>query len=99
VQKTINLSASEFKIIRQILEQYVSDCKVFAFGSRLNNRAKKYSDLDIAIIGSKKLSLRTLGALRDAFAESNLPFRVDIVDWHTVSKEFRQIIEKDYVQV
>ena len=34
--------------------------------------------------------------LREAFEESDLPFRVDIVDYNTVSEAFRAIIEEKY---
>jgi hypothetical protein len=34
-----------------------------------------------------------LAALKDAFAESNLPFRVDVADWAAKSEAFREIIE------
>ena len=38
---------------------------------------------------------RTLGKLRDAFEESRLPFRVDVLDWHDISDNFREIIRGD----
>ena len=34
--------------------------------------------------------------LKEAFVESNLPFRVDISDWTAVSEKFRNIIEESY---
>lgn len=37
--------------------------------------------------------------LREAFAESDLPFQVDIVDWGSASENFRKIIEKEYAVV
>jgi predicted nucleotidyltransferase len=84
------------KIIQNILREYAGDCEVRAFGSRYKWTAKKYSDLDIAIIpaieGKSKLDIARTGALRDAFQESDLPFRVDILDWHSISKEFQAII-------
>ncbi len=30
--------------------------------------------------------------IRDAFSESNLPFRVDVVDWASADEPFRRII-------
>jgi hypothetical protein len=43
------------------------------------------------------LDLRTLGDLKDALSESNLPFRVDVVDWATTNEGFRKIIEEQKV--
>ena len=58
--------------------------------------AKDYSDLDLAVVGSKPLTLRQTGQLAEAFEESNLPIRVDVLDWHTISEEFKKIITEEY---
>ena len=65
-----------------------------AFGSRVRGNARKYSDLDLAIVGKKRLDWRELEALRDAFAESDLPMQVDVLDWNAVSDEFRAVIAR-----
>ncbi|HQY22803.1 MAG TPA: nucleotidyltransferase domain-containing protein, partial [Gammaproteobacteria bacterium] len=51
------------------------------------------SDLDLCIMGTQPLSLQQLGDLREDFSESDLPFRVDIVEWTTITPEFKKIIE------
>jgi len=38
------------------------------------------------------LDFRRLVALKDAFADSDLPFRVDVVEWATTGEAFRLII-------
>jgi DNA-directed RNA polymerase beta subunit len=35
-----------------------------------------------------------LAALKEAFQESDLAFRVDVLDWHALSPEFRGVIER-----
>lgn len=30
------------------------------------------------------------------FSESDLPFRVDVPDWHTINPEFKRIIESGF---
>jgi hypothetical protein len=37
--------------------------------------------------------------LREDFSESALPIRIDIVDWATITKEFKNIIEKNQVMI
>jgi hypothetical protein len=37
--------------------------------------------------------------LRDAVSESELPFRVDFLDWAATSPSFRQAFEKDFVDL
>jgi predicted nucleotidyltransferase len=83
-------------IILNILRQYLSDYEVWAFGSRVTGKAKRYSDLDLAVISDRPLDFGLLGEIRDAFSESDLPFKVDLVDWAATSREFQEIIKRDY---
>ncbi|ORJ52556.1 hypothetical protein B5V00_16740, partial [Geothermobacter hydrogeniphilus] len=54
-----------------------------------------YSDLDLALVAEKPIDWR-LEELRDAFAESDLPIMVDVLDWHGISPRFRKVIEAGY---
>ncbi|MDR2697678.1 MAG: nucleotidyltransferase domain-containing protein [Holophagales bacterium] len=83
----------ELKIITSIINEYAPDCRVLVFGSRRDGTAKKYSDLDLAFVGKEKLGLNRCVQLEDAFAESDLPYRVDVLDYHALSPEFRGIID------
>lgn len=80
------------EIVEEILRQFVPECEVWAFGSRVTGKAGPYSDLDLAILSGAPLDFGLLGRLRDAFSESDLPFKVDVVDWATTDEGFRQII-------
>lgn len=95
----IAVSEGEWLIIRAILRAHVPDCTVWAFGSRATGRAKQYSDLDLAISGNKPLGIDSAAQLAEAFAESDLPYKVDIVDWTRTSESFRKVIERDRVVV
>ena len=92
----IKVTDEQLKVILDILQQYVPDAEVRVFGSRYNLTARKYSDLDLVILDQDKLDLKLFANLRETFEESDLPFRVDILDWHCISQEFRQVIEKGY---
>jgi hypothetical protein len=48
--------------------------------------------LDLVLLGPARLPLARLAAVREAFAESDLPIRVDVIDWHGISENFRNII-------
>ncbi|MCL6591561.1 MAG: nucleotidyltransferase domain-containing protein [Firmicutes bacterium] len=78
------------------LRQYLPGYEVWAFGSRVTGKAKRYSDLDLAVISNHPLDFGLLGEIRDAFSESDLPFKVDLVDWAATSPEFREIIKRQY---
>ena len=95
----IDLNPSYLKTVKGILAEHVSECEVRAFGSRATWTAKDYSDLDLAIVGVSALDCGTLGQLKEAFEQSDLPMRVDVLDWHTITDSFRKVIEQDYVVV
>lgn len=89
----ISVSSKEFEIIKNILNSYIKKGKVYAFGSRYKNNNRKFSDFDIAIDTGEKLSFEFLNILKDAFEESDLPYRVDIIDYNNISDKFKKIID------
>ena len=92
----IDLRPDQLEVVKRILAEHVPECEVHAFGSRIAGTAKDCSDLDLTVVGTERIDRRRMGRLREAFAESDLPFRVEVQDWHTISKSFREIIEKKY---
>jgi predicted nucleotidyltransferase len=95
----LDLTAEQLAEVHRILRQHVPDRPVRAFGSRVRGNTKPFSDLDLAVMGEIPLEFRQLSALKDAFAESNLPFRVDVIDWADASESFRGIIEESYAVI
>lgn len=65
------------------------------FGSRAKGTARKTSDLDLVLMTKKPLEFSILADLKEAFSESDLSFKVDIVDWSDISESFQKLIEKD----
>jgi predicted nucleotidyltransferase len=95
----LDISPSHLAIIQDILHEHVPNHQVWAFGSRAKGTARRYSDLDLAIITATPLSYKILGDLAEDFSESDLPFRVDILDWATTQECFRRAVERDRVVV
>ena len=95
----LDISPNHLKIVQDILRKYLSAYEVWAFGSRAKWLAKEYSDLDLCVISQYPISFNILGLLEEAFNDSDLPYKVDIVDWSTTSASFREIIKKDKVVV
>jgi len=93
----IDIAPTDWVIVQEILQKHVPDREVWAFGSRAKRTAKTYSDLDLAVITDTPMSFKVSGALREDLSKSDLPWRVDIVDWATTSETFRRIIEQDKV--
>ena len=98
-EPAIDIRPDLWVIVRDILQKHVPQCEVWAFGSRAKWKAKQYSDLDLAVITNAPLSLQVSGALADDFAESDLPFKVDVVDWASTSPEFQALIAQRHVVV
>ena len=94
---SVDLRPDHWAIVRNALRRHVPDREVLAFGSRATWTAKDYSDLDLAVMGEEPLSLRTASALEEALGDSDLPFKVDVVDWAKIDDAFREIIRRNGV--
>ncbi len=92
----IDLLPHHLEIIRNILADYVPEAEVRVFGSRITGKARPFSDLDLVVVSEAKLDWRILADLKEAFEESDLPFRVDVIDWHTINDNFRKVIAEKY---
>jgi type I restriction enzyme S subunit len=98
LESPVDIRPADLEIVRAILREGLPPgAKVWVFGSRATWATKDSSDLDLAIDAGRKLSLAELSGLNSAFEESDLPYRVDLVDWATTSETFRKIIEQDRV--
>ena len=79
------LPARVLAVVQALLHRHAPHHTAFAFGSRVVSsaqdraRVKPHSDLDLALIGTP-LPLDQMFCLREAFSESDLPMRVDIVN-------------------
>ncbi|MDR1453067.1 MAG: nucleotidyltransferase domain-containing protein [Candidatus Margulisbacteria bacterium] len=74
--------------------------KVYAFGSRARGTARKYSDLDLAVdSGDQSFDFSARCALKFDFEESDIPFRVDIIDLRSVTPEFKALIQTDFINL
>lgn len=92
----IDLEKGQLLLVQNILKQHVPGCEVWAFGSRVNGTATRFSDLDIVLMCECPLDWGKLEGLKDAFSASELPIIVDVLDWHVISESFRQLIKKEY---
>ena len=94
----LDLRPDHLAIVRAILHDHLPpDAKAFVFGSRAHGGARRYSDLDLALEWDRPLGLPLIGAIAEALSESDLPFKVDILDVTTIDPSFRICIAKDWV--
>ena len=93
----IALRSQDLSILRDIFKKYfTSSVDIWAFGSRVKQSARQYSDLDLLIdYQHQPLPHRLLTQILSDLEESDLPFRVDIVDWNAINNSFRTQISQD----
>lgn len=87
--------------VRKLLEKYIPEATVWAYGSRVRGNHYEASDLDLVarFPAEKKRDVFRLGVVREAFVESHVPIIVQIVDWDEIPESFKQEILAGYVVV
>ena len=86
--------------LRYILEQikiYIPEAIVWVFGSRVKGGHRPASDLDLAIICDKETAKNALPKLNEVFIESDLTFKVQLLDFNRLPENMQANIIKKYV--
>ena len=97
--RILDLDLFSLGIVQSILHRHIPDRPVFAFGSRTRGRARRRSDLDLAIGGTEPVARRTINDIKEDFSESDLSIFVDVLDIHSIDPGFLHRIERDFVPV
>lgn len=80
------------RIIRKYLNQ--SHYKVFIFGSWATKTNRRFSDVDVGILGEKRLPGHIIVQIQEELGNSPIPYKVDVVDFQKVSQEFQKVALK-----
>jgi len=98
---TLRLSPRHLAMLLELLHRHVPDAEVWAYGSRVNGDCHDASDLDLVLRNpaADGSAVSGLPGLAEALVESNLPIKVDVVDWSRIPDAFRREIERAYVLV
>jgi predicted nucleotidyltransferase len=91
----VGLNDLHRKMVVDLLNHYIPNTRVWIYGSRAKGTARPASDLDMIAFTQPDQTLQ-VSALKEAFEESNLPFRVDLFVWDEVPDTFRKTIEEDH---
>ena len=85
------VSSDTLFILKSIISKYLPDLKykVFIFGSRTHDSHRKFSDLDIGILGPSKVSSSTLTSIQNDISDSDIPYLTDVVDFSSVPANFK----------
>ena len=94
VDATIDITPEERRTVLALLQRHLPGTAAWVYGSRAKWTSTPTSDLDLVVFATPEQQPQ-VGDLREAFEESNLPFRVDLFVWDDVPESFRQRIEAD----
>jgi uncharacterized protein len=90
---SLDLAPEHRRIVLGVIAEHLPPgVQIWVFGSRATGRARRYSDLDLALDAGRRLTIDETAMLREAFDECDLPYQVDIVDWRAISENFRDAI-------
>ena len=96
VAQAIDLAPEDRNTVLTLLQRHLPDTEAWAYGSRVKWTSRPQSDLDLVVFATED-QRRPVGDLREAFEESNLPFRVGVFVWDEVPEEFRERIRAEHV--
>jgi hypothetical protein len=80
-------------IARDVFEG--EDIMVILFGSRARGDYCETSDMDIGILPGGKVDKSKIVLFRERIDNSNIPYKVDLVDLSQASKEFTAMVLKE----
>lgn len=91
----IHIEELHWKIVQEILKQY--PYTFYAFGSRVKGGEKRFSDLDLCF--KDPIPANVQAHIDEDFEESDLPFKVDVIDWNLMPSDFHKLIQNDLILV
>ena len=96
VNQAIDINAEDLRTVLALLNQHLPGTAAWVYGSPAQWTSLPQSDLDLVVFATPEQAAR-VGALREAFEESTLPFRVDLFVWGDVPATFREQIKAERV--
>lgn len=83
------------KKILAIIDIFYPQAVVYLFGSRARGNFREYSDIDIAIDAGDILSGIEHGQIERMIDLLNIPYKVDVVDFHSVPSALQEAIKRE----
>lgn len=65
--------------------------QAFIFGSRVTGKGDERSDIDVGITGLQKVPLETLSKIKEELDDLPTLYKVDVVDFFSVSEKFKKV--------
>ena len=91
------LDTEQMETVQRILHLHFEGVEVWADGPRVTGTdCSPDTDLELVVVSEKPISFDDMTAVEKAFVESELPFRVDIIDWAKLPESLQKQIKKDH---
>lgn len=92
----VDITEAQRTQILALLDEHLSNTAAWVYGSRAKGKARPNSDLDMVVFAGHAQG-RGVYDLKEAFEESNLPFRVDVFMWDSMPERFRERVLSDHI--
>ena len=94
----IDINPRDKEILFSLFDWYLPQIPVWAHGSRVTGGAEPWSDLDLVVFTEKKNRCQ-LSLLKEALEESNLSFRVELLEWDSLPENFKSNIAASHAVI
>lgn len=97
-----NFSAGTLKtLLLEIFKKHLdmANYRAFFFGSRITGSCRPNSDIDVGIEGREAIPLQILESIKSEVENLPILYKIDIVDFSAVPKEFNKVVgdNKEYL--
>ena len=81
-------------LIKNIILKYFPYIEIIVFGSRLHGNFKEKSNLYLYLKDVSPLDLSQWSKCEEEISHTDIPYKVDLSDWHRMGEDFQQIIKR-----
>ena len=87
-----NTEEAYLDLVKEVVFKHIPKNKynIFLFGSRAREKHRFAADIDIGVQGKEPLEEDLIYKIKDEIEESIVPFKVDIIDFMTVTNKFKK---------
>lgn len=95
----LQIEPKDLEVLRHELQRLAPGVEVWAYGSRTFGLARRWSDIDLAVVNPPQDDRYFMASLCNEIAEGPLMLLADIVNLKQVSADFRKIVEDHHIVV
>ena len=85
------------KQVKEAVLEIETNAEILLYGSRARGDNYPFSDVDIAVLPKGKIGNKKITFLKEKIEESNIPYKVEIINLRETSDEFRDEVLKEAI--